>query len=369
MSDILISGYYGFKNSGDDALLLAIIRDLQEKKPGIKISVLSKSPQETAALYGVKAVNRLNPFSVIRNIIKTKMLVSGGGTLIQDRTSTKSLMYYLCIIKCAHLFGKKVMLYANGIGPLINEKNRKITAEVLNKADVITLRDKESERELKNLGVNKPKIIVTADPAFDLICGGNESGAKILEKYGMEKNDKTACISIRSRSGLGEEFFSAVAGCADYLSEKYGYKIVFLPMQRAKDLKICEHTSELMKNKSVCITERLSVEEVLLVMSHMKLCVGMRLHSLIYSASFAIPIIGLVYDPKVAGFMDYIGQHFYADAEHVTAEELTRLVDACEQTRDETRKELAERLDELKKKAKYNAECAIELLEGGKNVE
>ena len=364
LSDILISGYYGFKNSGDDALLLAIIQDLKEKKPDIKLSVLSKSPKETAQQYGVDAVDRLNPFSVIFNIIKTKMLISGGGTLIQDRTSTKSLMYYLFIIKCAHIFKKKIMLYANGIGPLINEKNRRITAKVLNKADVITLRDAESEKELRQLGVDKPKIEVTADPAFDLTCKNPEGAEEILKRYGLDKEDKKVCISVRSWRDV--DFTDAAAQAADYLAEKYGYKAVFLPMQPAKDLQISEKIMSKMKIKSVCIRESLSVDDMLSLISKMDLCVGMRLHSLIYSASYALPIIGLVYDPKIAGFMDYIGQRLYTDAESVTFEKLKALIDECEQSREIIINELKEKLTELKKKSKYNADCAIGLLEGGK---
>lgn len=359
MSDILISGYYGFENSGDDALLLAIIRDLKKKKPDIKPAVLSKAPQETSKIYQVQAIDRLNPFSVIYNIIKTKLLISGGGTLIQDRTSTKSLMYYLFIIKTAHLFGKKIMLYANGIGPLINEKNRKITAKVLNKADVITLRDEESKRELESLGVNEPKIEVTADPAFALEY-----------RKAKKSGGKKACISVRSVKGMREELFTdALAAAADYLYEKYGYEIVFLPMQLAKDLNLSEKIMHKMKNPADCIKENMSVDEMLTAVSGMDLCIGMRLHSLIYSASNALPIIGLVYDPKIAGFMDYIGQKLYTDADGVTFERLKTLIDECETNRTEIVNALEERLYDLRKKAEYNAECAIRLLEGGKSVE
>ena len=353
LSDILISGYYGFKNSGDDALLLAILHDLKEQKPDIKTVVLSKSPKETSRLYNVKAVDRLNPFSVIFNMMKTKMLISGGGTLIQDRTSTKSLMYYLFIIRCAHFFGKKIMLYANGIGPLVNEKNRRVTAKTLNMADVITLRDADSEKELRSLGVDEPVIKVTADPAFNLECKK------------AEKKEKKACISVRSWNGVGNDFTDVVAKAADYLIDRYGYKVVFLPMQPAKDLIISGEIMGRMKNKSVCVKDNLSVEKMLSAVSETDLCIGMRLHSLIYAASNALPIIGLVYDPKIAGFMDYIGQNMYIDTKTVTFEDLKEMIDKCEENRDEIIKMLEAKLAELKEKAKYNAVCAVELLEGG----
>lgn len=358
MSDILISGYYGFKNSGDDALLLAILQELKKQNPNIKTAVLSKSPKETSRFYDTEAVDRLNPFSVIFNIIKTKMLISGGGTLIQDRTSTKSLMYYLFIIRCARFFGKKIMLYANGIGPLENKKNRKITAKILNKVDLISLRDEDSEKELRALGVNKPRIEVTADPAFCLECEKKKSNDK-----------KKACISVRDRQGIGKEFAETIAAAADYLTEKYGYEVVFLPMQPAKDLKLSEEIRSLMKNKSSCIKESLKPTEMLSVVSEADLCMGMRLHSLIYAASNALPIIGLVYDPKIVGFMEYIGQKLYADVQSVTFEDLKRMIDECEENRTVITEKLEKKRCELKRKAEYNAILATELLSGGKEHE
>ena len=131
MSDIIISGYYGLGNSGDEALLKSIISDLKSIDPQISITALSGNTALTRRLYGVKTVNRFNLFSVYRQMRKAKLLLSGGGTLIQDATSTKSLLYYLTIIFMAKKMGLKVMLYANGMGP-IKEKNIKKVNKVLN---------------------------------------------------------------------------------------------------------------------------------------------------------------------------------------------------------------------------------------------
>ena len=98
MKEILISGYYGFKNSGDDALLQAIINGLDERGYKDNITVLSAMPADTAKAYGVRAVNRINVFSIIKHMKKAALLISGGGTLLQDGTSTKSLVYYISII-------------------------------------------------------------------------------------------------------------------------------------------------------------------------------------------------------------------------------------------------------------------------------
>ena len=168
MSDVIISGYHGFSNSGDEALLFAILSTLRKKKPDISFTVLSKIPSETARVYGVKSINRYNFFKIRKEMKEAKMLLFGGGSLLQDVTSSKSIKYYLAVIRLAQMCGIKTMLYANGIGPVIKRSDRRLASRILNKVDVITLRDDKSDIELKNLGVTKPEIIITADPAFTL---------------------------------------------------------------------------------------------------------------------------------------------------------------------------------------------------------
>ena len=118
MSDIIISGYYGLGNSGDEALLESIVKDLRSIHPDISITALSGSAKLTEKLYGIKTVNRFNIFSILREFKSAKLLLSGGGTLIQDATSTKSLLYYLGIISLAKKMGLKTMLYRRIHGPL-----------------------------------------------------------------------------------------------------------------------------------------------------------------------------------------------------------------------------------------------------------
>lgn len=359
MSDILISGYYGFKNSGDDALLLAIVQDLKKYKSDVSLEVLSKTPEETEAVYGVKAINRMNPFAVIGGIIRCKMLLSGGGTLIQDGTSTKSLLYYLTIIKTAHLFGKKVMLYSNGIGPL-REEHRKMTRKVLNKADIITLRDEASLNEIKSLGVDKPEIILTADSAFDIEC--KTGGENILKMLGIFPDEKYVCFSVRSWKKANDNFCDEIAAAADYIIDKYKYKVLFLPMQPERDSDVTHRIQKLMKNKSMCLDGRNKIEDIMAVIGKAEFCIGMRLHSLIYAVGSKVPVIGIVYDAKVAGFMDYIKQKYYIDAENISSTELIKVIDECIPRLPQIKKEIGESLVSLKEKAELNAEYAIKLL-------
>lgn len=352
MSDVVISGYYGFRNNGDDALLMSIIRGLKAKKPDITITVLSKNPEETRRIYGINAVSRQNVFKIIAELAKAKLLISGGGTLMQDRTSTKSLIYYLAIIRTAVFMRKKVMLYANGIGPLNSKRNRAITARILSRTDKITLRDKMSYDELKKIGVSGPDVEITADPAFVLTPSGEVS-----------RSDKPQiCVSVREWKDARADFSEVLARVCDYASEKYGTEIVFLPMQPQKDSALTEKIRAKMKNPSSVMEADYDAERLMARLAGFEMCIGMRLHTLIYSACVCVPLVGLVYDPKVSGFLDYIGSDNYCDVTTLGEEELCRAVDRCFENREENVRRLAEKRDRLRHLAEKNAAAAIELI-------
>lgn len=363
--EILISGYYGFKNSGDDALLMSIIQDLQKHKESPNVVVLSANPKETNRIYRVKAINRLNPFAIWRHMKKADMLISGGGTLIQDTTSTKSLWYYLAVISLAKKHKLKVMLYSNGIGPLNKEKNKVRTRKTINNVDLITLRDDKSLEILKQIGVTKPKTIVTADPALNLDSVDKERGLEILKKAGVPVDKSLLGISVRKWRDLGADFEDAVARACDYAVEKYGLYPVFLPMQASKDLAISQSIMRKMKYKSSIMDSNQAVTDMLAVVKCMNMCIGMRLHMLIYSAINAVPLVGLVYDPKISSFMEYTHQNLHVNVDGITADKISSMIDKCIVEYDEIRDDLIDNYKLLKEKAIENGRLAIELYEKG----
>lgn len=364
MSDILISGYYGFRNNGDDTILMTIIDEIRSKRPNADIVVLSKNPAETEKIYNVRSVSRENVFRIVREIKETKLLISGGGTLIQDGTSTKSLLYYLFIIKTAELFGKKVMLYANGIGPLGSHRNRVITKKILNGTDVITLRDKLSEEELSSIGVTKPRIYLTADPAF-VLSDCDACDDEVLSENGIPTDKPLLLVSVRPWKEIGVDFCDAIARACDYAFEKYGLYPVLLPMQLSRDTELCEEVAAKMHLPCTVIKAENEVKRLLAIYRHTELCVGMRLHTLIYSAVACTSMIGLVYDPKVSEFLEYIGVDDRIDVSKVSFELLKQYIDKNMSTRADERARLLQRSGILKEKAKLNTELAIELLDGG----
>lgn len=352
MTDVLLLGYYGFKNSGDDALLLSIIQQLKKTDDSLSLCVLSYNSEETKKQFGINAVDRNNILSVTKAIKSSKMLIVGGGTLIQDSTSTKSLMYYLAVIKLAQMFKKKVMLYANGIGP-IKKENIKITKKILNKVDLITLREEMSLAELKKIGVDKPKILVTADSVFGID----------YDKNTYEKN-KYQLVSVRNHKRLGKNFCADIASLCDEMYEKYGISTVFIPFQKKNDTQITEQIRSLMKSESEVFDTECDFSELMALIENARLCIGMRLHSLIYSVISKVPCVGLVYDQKVKAFMDYIEQKNYLDASSLEYKDLLDKVNYALENSDKIRKNLDKKSLELRELSQKNAKAAIELLKG-----
>ena len=360
MSDIIISGYYGLGNSGDEALLESIVKDLRSINPDVTITALSGNAKLTEKLYGIKTVNRFNIFSILREFKSARLLLSGGGTLIQDATSTKSLLYYLGIISLAKKTGLKTMLYANGMGP-IKDKNVNKVKRVLNKTDLITLRESTSLEEIERCEITSPKVIVTADPAFNLVASSKERAYEIFSEYSIDSSDKIVAVSVRESSNTPTDFETQMAQALDEIA-KNGYLPVFIPMQISADLGISLRIASKMKEPSRVIDRELSVCDMLAVIGECSIACGMRLHMLIFATVMNVPMAGIAYDPKVKGFMDYMHQKNYVNLEDFNAEAFTKVSDEVLKNSELLRENLVTALAPIREKARKNAFLAMELL-------
>ncbi|MDP4133750.1 MAG: polysaccharide pyruvyl transferase CsaB [Bacillota bacterium] len=362
MSDIIISGYHGFANSGDEALLWAIVDTLKKQKKDVSITVLSKKPAETARLYGVRSIYRYNLFKVHSEMKKARLLLFGGGSLLQDITSSKSLYYYLVILRMAQKCKIKTMLYANGIGPLIKPYNRKRATKVLNGVDVITLRDDMSDIELKGLNVTKPTIAITADPAFTLELKDKVSGKEFLARAGVPKDVKIAVVSVRPWKHSAENFASAMASLCDFMAENYKIHPLFVPMQYPYDLPISNEIIGKMKQKAYLLDTELSVPDIFSVISCAEIIIGMRLHTLIYATTLEVPAMALVYDPKISAFMESVNQPLCVNVDMMDENELKEKLNGLLSNTEQRKADLHETNVVLKEKAEENASYAIKLL-------
>ena len=359
--NVVMSGYYGFGNAGDDAILESIHRAIRSASDDVSVTVLSNDPEQTRGQYGVEAVPRFRVWRVFRALARCDALLSGGGSLLQDATSTRSLLYYLSVIRCAQLLRKPVMLYANGIGPVRRPANRRRVKRVVESASLVTLRDHASARELERMGVTRP-VRVTADPVFHLEPAGGERTAQLLAAAGLERSEPFAVISVREWRDVGD-FWKELARLCDHLRRTCGLNILFLLMQPERDREVTAQVRALMEEPAHVLDASCTPRELMGVLGRSRLCVAMRLHTLIFAARMAVPALGLVYDPKVASYLEELDLPAAGDVASFDRDEAIRRADALMADYDGVLSRLREKSAQLARAAGENERLLLELLE------
>lgn len=291
--NFLLSGYYGYGNAGDEAVLSSITAQIAALRPQSTFTVTSGDPAQTQSAhaspsYSLRAIGRQHPKSLVAAIRACDVFVSGGGSLLQDVTSVRNVVYYTSLIRLAALSRKPVMIYAHGVGPLHKSISQKLARAAMQSAWRITVRDDESKLLLQRIGVSKP-IEVTADPVWNLQPAA-EAPAKT--------SGPVWCVSMRSWIGRDGEFGPALVSVA----RRAGARLRLLPMQPSHDLALNQSFFQQYADASqdeIIDTAGLHPRAILTQAARCDLMLGMRLHALIFAASQRVPCVAINYDPKV----------------------------------------------------------------------
>lgn len=283
---VCISGYYGFDNFGDELILKVLVENIKSFTFAPEITVFSANPEKTAFKLKVNSVPSFNLFSVIKTIMKTNCLISGGGSLLQDVTSSKSLIYYLGIIILAQLFRKKTIIFAQGIGPIRNKHLENLTKFVLKRANLITVRDNKSLNLLAEWGIQAKKC---NDPVWNI---------------NIEQKPKNGYIGVQLRDCeyISEFFLNDLAKgiCNNY----YNRKIILFSLQNKIDLHICQS----FKKKLLALNPELQVEiiknnsneKIIEEISQLSEFIAMRFHACLVALKCGVKVLPINYDIKVA---------------------------------------------------------------------
>jgi polysaccharide pyruvyl transferase CsaB len=319
---LLLSGYFGYGNSGDEATLAVLTRRLPRVLEQAELTVLSHSLEETRRNYGVPAVQRMNPLAVFQAIRRCDLLIFGGGSLLQNATSNRSLLYYLALIGTANRLGKPVVLLSQGIGPLNGAWAKRAAARGLRSVAGLTLRDELSRKALMDLGIPAEQLTVTGDLALLLDA---EKSAPI---EGKESN----LVAVIPGPGCGQREKRELVRILDWLQEK-GKQVVLLPLFPAQDLPLCRELAQACPG-TVLLEEAEPTAQCAKI-GTMELVVSVRLHGLVYAAEMGVPMVGISYDPKVEGFLREMGCWDGLTVENLTLE---RFQTAYAQAADSTRR-------------------------------
>ena len=364
---VILCGAYGQNNAGDEAVLKALVAELRSIDPDMPLWVMTRKPKATRRVHRVGAVYTFNFPAFCRRMSKSVLYANGGGSLIQDVTSHRSLWFYLFTLAAAHRLGCKVMMYGCGIGPIQSPRNRKRAGRIINRnVDAITLRDHASLDELAALGVDRPRIQVAADPAVSLPAAPAEEAEAVLERAGLHPQEGQRYLGVTVRPWPGfEDKLSVFAQAIDYAYEKYKLLPVFLPIEGKLDVAAAKHVAAALEKAPAAVLPPCPTSELAIALSaRMDVALSMRLHALIFAAARGVPLVGVVYDPKVNAFLDCVDQDLYAPLDQITVERLSALLEAAEaRTRD--RAALAAKTARLVELERINREQAARLLEEG----
>ncbi len=361
---ILVSGYYGFRNAGDEAILYALIQELRARQPAVDIVVLSAAPEETSRIFAVRAIPRMDWGVIRREIRGADLFISGGGGLLQDSTSLASLQYYLGLMALARIYRCPVFLYAQGVGPINSKLGQMLTALVLNRVQSITLRDNASFALLRKWGVRRPPMKVTADPVLGLEIQNEwlNQGRNILKTAGLTAEPLVG-ISVRFCADF-DRYMSVVAQIADELIQA-GYQVAFIPFQHPQDLDAARRVIQQMQYAPVLLEQPLDFAELLGVCAQLQLAIGMRLHFLVFAALAGVPFVGLSYDPKVGQLLQRLGIPDDVRVEELAVQNIRRAAEAVLAHQGSIGEILETSLAELRSLAKTTPSLALRVAKPG----
>jgi polysaccharide pyruvyl transferase CsaB len=364
VGEILVSGYYGFRNAGDEAILGGLITAVRALDPSVRFTVISGKAAHTRALHGVEAISRGDFKKIWAEMARSHLLISGGGSLLQDVTSLKTIPYYLGVASMAKLRGLPVMFYAQGIGPVTRLVGRGLVPLVGNWIDHITVRDEDSARRLRQMGVFRPPIEVTADAALALGPADPEMGRRLLAEHGVKLDGRPIIgVSIRPWKYVHAQVEQALAQGLDELAERLGATILFIPMQQPHDVAVSRATSAMMKSRPVVLEGDFTYRQIQAVIGCCDLLIGMRYHALVFAAMAGTPLVGLSYDPKNDSFLRLLGQEAVGTAQRLNASDLTAAAHEMLAGASAVRQRYRAVMERLTPLSHRNARIVMELLE------
>ncbi len=300
---LLLSGYYGLGNTGDEAILDALVTGLRTRVPDLELHVLSADPLATAAQYSVEAVSRWSLWQQLREIRAANLFIQGGGGLFQDTTSKLSAIYYLNQLVIARTVNTQYMICAQGIGPIQSSYLRGCLVRNFSRACIVTVRDPESAEDLQKWGLHHPQPIVTADPVLLLEPAPAEVVDELLASLKLTRNNYIA-VALRTWPGA-ESAYEAIVKWLSGLDRP----VLLLPFQYEADVEIAREIQNRLATGAARVAPRqYGPRQVMGIIKAADEVLAMRLHALIMACATGTTAAGLSYDPKVNAFCHRSGQ-------------------------------------------------------------
>ncbi|MDF9407911.1 polysaccharide pyruvyl transferase family protein [Pelotomaculum isophthalicicum JI] len=387
---VVIAGYYGFNNIGDEAVLNSMLNDMRFFDPNIDFVVLSDKPEHTESSYKVRSVSWRELDKVIQVIENCDLLIIGGGGLFnsyleydgnQMLSYNNSLfsVFIFSLPLLAALLDKPCMIYAIGASNFNSSEAIAHARMAIELADICTVRDPVSVSVLRNIGCCVDKVRVTADPAFRLQNVSSERVKKIFFQEDIPYGYSVLGVVLRNWDFYGDPLRTEheISKALKRFSNSFKGIILFIPFDTNTALGDLSNDKTIIARMKTYIDSNMvfSLEgdytpsEISSIIANCDLVLGMRLHSCIFSIKNYVPVIGLVYDQKVKNIMDMAGmKDFLIDIKNINADNVYYLLQNLYNKRKEVSNYLLHTTDNLKKSALENAKLALEIVNGRKDI-
>ena len=331
---ILIAGWFGAGNMGDEAILISELLIMRQHIKDADFYIISFNAERTRRLTReipeVKKILRMGSkkgvvqsqfLEILKTFLKVDLVVIGGGGLFQDIYNHYPIPFFTSLALLARICMKKTMLYSVGIGPVNSLIGRKLVRIAANLSGIISVRDPESRELLQELGVSKP-IHVAADPVFLLSPEKSYKVREIIRFYRINNNKGPVIgVCIQDLLSWHDDNRRILADIFDILISENCARIIFIPFGIYRDswldrnadpvdVAASKRLAGFMKEKSSIITEEMAPEELLALMGSFNLVISMRLHGVIMGLSMATPVVALTYqkESKISDLMNRVGQ-------------------------------------------------------------
>jgi polysaccharide pyruvyl transferase CsaB len=363
---IAVLGSYGGRNLGDEAILTGLLADLRARRPDAGITVFSRDPAHTLTAHpGVTAEpwEGISRSDSARTLARLDLLVLGGGGILYDSEARR----YLRLVLAAQERGLPVCTYAVGAGPLTEPVDCAMVRQTLSAARQVTVRDDESMLVLEETGLTRP-VAVTADPAFLLTAEDFPAG--LLRAEGVPGDRRLVGLSVREPGRAAarldvDGYHRLLAQVGDFLVHRLDATVLFVPMER-DDIRhahgVLSHMTSAEQGR--ILNGRYRPRQLLGLMRHFDLAVGMRLHFLIFAAMAGIPFLPLPYAGKVFDFAQTAGVPALRGVEREVEGPLLAEVDRLWDERDARAPETARRVTAMRERARATGGLLDPLLAG-----
>jgi polysaccharide pyruvyl transferase CsaB len=358
-----ITGSYGGLNLGDEAILEAILRPLREELHA-DVVVFSRDVKDTERRHRVEAlpVRTMTKDESREQIRRLDLLIFGGGGILYDEEA----QLYLREANLAHELQVPVVAYGLSVGPLTKQHNREAVRESLNRCAVITVRDRNAQRLLQDLGVEVP-VKLTADPA--LLLEPAAFPEDTWQHEGLGRAKRLVAFSVREPGPAApdldiEHYHALVANAADFVVDRLDADVVFVPMERTRvDVQHSHAVVGKMQHatRAAVLKGEYTAGELLALFGRFEFAIGMRLHFLIFAARQGVPFVSLPYASKVEGFLEEMELQAPPALAGLNAGTLLAHIDRSWDFRDSLRERIAANLPKLQSRAMEN-EAAVKAL-------